>query len=136
MSIPSPDALASMLPVVLTELERKDHKRHRRDGIPLLFAFRTHEVAPGRTALVRTVVPSSCWRRETAGLYDTNPADDLEAVASGLPDMPEPAGRTDAFGRRLDVRTEPDCRTGVGRLRAVGASVDVGWRPIVQSLCV
>jgi hypothetical protein len=92
-------------------MERREHKLHRRHNIPVLFAFRVGATGPDQTAILRTVVPSARWRRETAGLYSANPADELEWLAAGLP---EPDVRNDAFGRPTTaVRTAAQCRTGV-----------------------
>ncbi|WP_030372300.1 hypothetical protein [Streptomyces rimosus] len=98
-----------MFTSVLASMERRDHKRHRRDGFPVLFVFRAYEPKPGVTAIAPSVVPPGWWRRASDGGYDENPADDIEALAEGIPH--HCTGTTNAFG--LPSRPASTDGTGV-----------------------
>ncbi|MFI8459143.1 hypothetical protein [Kitasatospora sp. NPDC085464] len=106
------DAVERLLPAVLENMERLGYKRHRRDSIPLLFAFRATEHGASQTAIYRALIPAQLWRRKSPdGVSWNNPADDLEDLAEKLA-LQRAAGGTDAFGC-LQAETAGRSQTGI-----------------------
>ncbi|MET9931727.1 MULTISPECIES: hypothetical protein [unclassified Streptomyces] len=85
MSHPTPEVLAGLLAHALADMEGRGHRKHRRDNMPMLYAFRNPALAPGHEAIVSVPIPCEVWRGQASqGTYSANPADDLEMLGLGL----------------------------------------------------
>ncbi|MFJ9574558.1 hypothetical protein [Streptomyces bacillaris] len=101
MSHPAPQVLAALLARALADLERRGHRKHRRDTTPMLCAFRHRALGAGQEAIVSAPVPADVWRsQDPQGTYAANPADDLETLGAGLAAMGPPVN---AFGMAVTL---------------------------------
>ncbi|MFJ2745240.1 hypothetical protein ACIO3O_36910 [Streptomyces sp. NPDC087440] len=101
MSHPTPEVLTALLAHALADMERRGHRKHRRNNVPLLYAFRSPTLIPGQEAIVAAPVPAKAWRaQDPQGTYLENPVDDLETLGTGLAAAEPPVN---AFGMTVTL---------------------------------